>query len=51
MKSGELAGLEKSLGDTSKPPAEGSRRKCASKLPEYELLVFEDEKFDDMIRI
>jgi hypothetical protein len=51
MKSGELAGHEKSLGDTCKPPAEGSRRNCGSKLAEYELLAREDEKFDDMIRI
>ena len=52
-KSQELAGLESSLGDAWKPPAEGSRRNRAGKdtLAESAQLALEDEKFEDMIPI
>jgi len=52
-KSRELAGLETSLGDEWKPPAEGSRRNRAGKdtLAESAQLALEDEEFEDMIPI
>ena len=52
-KSRELAGLESSLGDAWKPPAEGSRRNRAGKdtLAESAQLALEDEEFEDMIPI
>jgi len=52
-KSRELAGLETSLGDAWKPPAEGSRRNRAGKdkLAEFAQLALEDEEFEDMIPI
>ena len=48
-KSRELAGLETSLGDAWKPPAEGSRRNRAGKLAESAQLALEHEEFEDMI--
>jgi len=50
-KSRELAGLERSLGDTWKLPAERSQRNWAGKLAESVQLVLEDEEFEDMIPI
>jgi hypothetical protein len=52
-KSRELAGLETSLGDAWKPPAEASRRNRAGKetLAESAQLTLEDEEFEDMIPI
>jgi len=50
-KSRELAGLEMSLGDAWKPPAEGSRRNRAGKLSESAQLAREIEEFEDMIPI
>ena len=50
-KSRELAGLEMSLGEAWKPPAEGSRRKRAGKLAKSAQLALEDEEFEDMIHI
>jgi hypothetical protein len=52
-KSRDLAGLETSLGDAWKLPAEGSRRNRAGKdrLAESAQLALEDEKFEDMIPI
>jgi len=52
-KSRELAGLETSLGDAWKPPAEGSRQNRSGKdtLAESTLLALEDEEFEDMIPI
>ena len=52
-KSQELAGLETSLADAWKPPAEGSRRNCTGKdtLAESAQLALEDEEFEDMIPI
>jgi len=52
-KSRELAGLESSLGDTWKPPAEGSCRNRAGKdtLAESAQLALEDEELEDMIAI
>jgi len=47
----ELAGLESSLGDAWKPPAEGSHRNSAGKLAESAQLALEDEEFEDMIPI
>jgi hypothetical protein len=46
-----LAGLETSLGDAWKLPAEASRWKCAGKdsLPESAHLALEDEEFKIMI--
>jgi len=46
-----LAGLDTSLGDAWKPPAEGSRRNRAGKLAESAQLALEDEEFEDMILI
>ena len=51
MKSRELAGLETSLGDAWKPPAEASCRNRTGKLAESAQLALEDEEFDDMIAI
>jgi len=50
-KSRELAGLQTSLGDAWKPPAEGSLWNRTGKLAESAQLALEDEKFEDMIRI
>jgi hypothetical protein len=52
-KSRELAGLETSLGDAWKLPAEGSSRNRAGKdtLAESAQLALEDEEFEDMIPI
>jgi len=50
-KSRELAGLETSLGEAWKPPAEGSRRNRAGKLAESAELALEDEEFEYMIPI
>jgi len=50
-KSRELAGLETSLGEAWKPPAEGSRRNRAGKLAESAELALEDEEFEYMISI
>jgi hypothetical protein len=50
-KSQELAGLETSLGDEWKPPAEGSRLYRVGKLAESAQLALEDEEFEDMIPI
>ena len=52
-KSRELAGLETSLADTWKQPAEGSRRNRLGKntLAESAQLDLEDEQFEDMIPI
>jgi hypothetical protein len=50
-KSREFAGLETSVGDAWKPPAEGSRRNRAGKVVESAQLALEDEEFDDMIPI
>jgi hypothetical protein len=52
-KSRELAGLEMSLGDAWKPPAEGSRRNRSGKdtLAESAQLALEEEEFKDMIPI
>jgi len=52
-KSRELAGLETSLGDAWKPPAEGSRRNRAGQdtLSKPAQLALEDEEFEDMIPI
>jgi len=52
-KSRELAGLETSLEDASKLPAEGSSRNRAGKdtLAESAQLALEDEEFEDMIPI
>jgi hypothetical protein len=47
----DFAGLESSLGDAWKPPAEGSHRNCGGKLAESAQLALEDEEFKDMIRI
>jgi len=47
----ELAGLETSLGEAWKPPAEGSRRNRAGKLAESAQLALEDEEFKEMIPI
>jgi len=49
-KSADLAALETSLGDTRKPPAEGSHRNCAGKnqLAESAQLTLEDEEFEDI---
>jgi hypothetical protein len=46
-----LAGLETSLGDAWKPPAEGSSRNHSGKdtLAESAQLDLEDEEFEDMI--
>jgi len=49
QKSRKLAGLETSLGDAWKSPAEGSRRNRAGKLAESAQLALEDEEFEDMI--
>jgi len=48
-----LAGLETSLGDAWKPPAEGSHRNRAGKdtLAESAQLALEDDEFEDMIAI
>ena len=53
LKSRELAGLETSLGDSWKTPAEGRGRNCAGKEPlaESAELAFEDEEFEDTIPI
>jgi hypothetical protein len=48
-KSRELAGLETSLGEAWKPPAEGSRRNRTAMLPQSAQLALEDEEFEDMI--
>ena len=50
-KSRELAGLEWSLGDAWKPPAEGSHRNRGGKFAESAQLAVEDEEFEDMIPI
>jgi len=50
-KSRVLAGLETSLGDAWKPPAEGSRRNRTGKLAESAQLALEDEELEDMIPI
>ena len=52
-KSQELAGLETSLGDASRPPVERSHRNHASKnkLTESAQLDLEDEEFQDVIPI
>jgi hypothetical protein len=52
-KSRELSGLEMSLGDAWKPPAEGSHRNGAGKntLAESAKLALEDEEFENMIPI
>jgi hypothetical protein len=52
-KSGELAGLETSLGDAWKPPAEGTRWNRAGKnmLAASAQLALEDEELEDMILI
>jgi len=52
-KSRELAGLETSLGDAWKPPAERSRRNCSGNdtLAESAQLPLEDEEFEDMVPI
>jgi len=50
-KSRELAGLESSLGEAWKPPAEGSRRNRAGKLAEFAHFALEDEEFEDTIPI
>ena len=52
-KSRELAGLETSLGEAWKPPAEGSRRNRSGKdtLAESAQLALKDEEFEDMIPI
>jgi hypothetical protein len=50
-KSRELSGLETSLGDAWKPPAEGSCRNRAGKLAESAHLALKDEEFEDMIPI
>jgi len=52
-KSRELAGLEMSLGDAWKPPAEGSHRNCSwnDTLAESAQLALEEEEFQDMIPI
>jgi hypothetical protein len=52
-KSRELAGLEMSLGDAWKPPAEGSRRTRAGKdtFAVSAQLALEEEEFEDMIPI
>jgi len=47
----ELAGLESSLGDAWKPPAEGHHGNRGGKLAESAQLALEDEEFDDMIPI
>jgi len=47
----QLAGLESSLGDAWKPPAEGSHRNRGGKLAESAQLALEDEEFEDMIPI
>ena len=51
MKSRKLAGLETSLGDAWKPPAEGSCQNCAAKLAETAQLAPEDEEFENLIPI
>jgi hypothetical protein len=51
QKSREFVGLETSLGEAWKPPAEGSRRNRAGKLAESAQLALEDEEFEDMIPI
>ena len=50
MKSRELAGLETSLGDAWKPPADGCCRNRAGMdtFPESAQLALEDEEFEDM---
>jgi len=50
-KSRGLAGLETSLGDAWKLPAEGSRQHRAGKLAESAQVALEDEEFEDMIPI
>jgi hypothetical protein len=50
-KSRELAGLGLSLGDSWKPPAEGSCGNCAGILPESAQFALEGEEFEDMIPI
>ena len=52
-KSRELPGVEMSLGDAWKPPAEGSRRNRSGKdtLAESAQLSLEDEELEDMIPI
>jgi hypothetical protein len=50
-KSRALAGLESSLGDAWKLPAEGSHRNRAGKLTEPAQLALEDEEFEDIIPI
>jgi hypothetical protein len=52
-KSRELAGLETSLADAWKPPADGSRQNRAAKdtLAESAQLALDDEEFEDMIPI
>ena len=52
-KSRQLAGLETSLGDAWKPPAEGSHRNRTGKdmLAESAQLALEDEEFEDIIPI
>ena len=52
-KSRQFAGLETSLGDAWKPPAEGSHRNRSGKdtLAESAQLALEDEEFEDMIPI
>jgi len=50
-KSRKLAGLESSLGDAWKPPAEGSHRNRAGKVAVTAHLALEDEELEDMIPI
>jgi len=52
-KSREFAGLETTLGEPWKPPAEGWCRNCTAKhtLAESAQLPLEDEEFEDMIPI
>jgi len=47
----DLVGLETSLGEAWKPPAEGSRHNRAGKLAESAQLALEDEEFEDMVPI
>jgi len=52
-KSQESAGLETSLGDAWKPPAEGNHQNCAGKetFAESAQFALEDNEFKDMIPI
>jgi hypothetical protein len=50
-KSRELVGLQSSIGDASKPLAEGCYRSPAGKLAESAQLALKDEEFKDMIPI